>query len=142
MAVLTGCLRIARESIFTGLNNFNIFSITDQYFDEYFGFTDKEVKEMLKYYGAPEAFDETKKWYDGYRFGNEDIYCPWDVINHCKALKVDKEAIPQPYWINTKWKLHYQTVYRKSESTDKKRNRATDRRKSNKQRNSPRTNLQ
>ena len=101
MAVLTGCLRIARESIFTGLNNFNIFSITDQYFDEYFGFTDKEVKEMLKYYGAPEAFDETKKWYDGYRFGNEDIYCPWDVINHCKALKVDKEAIPQPYWINT-----------------------------------------
>ena len=101
MAVLTGCLRIARESIFTGLNNFNIFSITDQYFDEYFGFTDKEVKEMLKYYGAPEAFDETKEWYDGYRFGNEDIYCPWDVINHCKALKVDKEAIPQPYWINT-----------------------------------------
>ena len=101
MAVLTGCLRIARESIFTGLNNFNIFSITDQYFDEYFGFTDKEVKEMLKYYGAPEAFDETKKWYDGYRFGNEDIYCPWDVIKHCKALKVDKEAIPQPYWINT-----------------------------------------
>lgn len=101
MAVLTGCLRIARESIFTGLNNFNIFSITDQYFDEYFGFTDKEVKEMLKYYGAPEAFEETKKWYDGYRFGNENIYCPWDVINHCKALKVDKEAIPQPYWINT-----------------------------------------
>ena len=101
MAVLTGCLRIARESIFTGLNNFNIFSITDQYFDEYFGFTDKEVKDILKYYGALEAFDETKKWYDGYRFGNEDIYCPWDVINHCKALKVDKEAIPQPYWINT-----------------------------------------
>ena len=101
MAVLTGCLRIARESIFTGLNNFNIFSITDQYFDEYFGFTDKEVKEILQYYKVPEAFEQTKKWYDGYRFGNTDIYCPWDVINHCKALKVDKEAIPQPYWINT-----------------------------------------
>ena len=101
MAVLTGCLRIARESIFTGLNNFNIFSITDLYFDEYFGFTDKEVKEMLKYYGAPEAFDETKKWYDGYRFGNEDIYCPWDVINHCRALKIEPDATPQPYWINT-----------------------------------------
>ena len=101
MAVLTGCLRIARESIFTGLNNFNIFSITDQYFDEYFGFTDKEVKEMLKYYGAPEAFDETKKWYDGYRFGNEDIYCPWDVINHVDRLRGEPGAQPQSYWINT-----------------------------------------
>ena len=101
MAVLTGCLRIARESIFTGLNNFNIFSITDQYFDEYFGFTDKEVKEMLKYYGAPEAFDETKKWYDGYRFGNEDIYCPWDVINHVDCLRGNPDAEPLSYWINT-----------------------------------------
>lgn len=101
MAVLTGCLRIARESIFTGLNNFNIFSITDQYFDEYFGFTDKEVKEILQYYKVPEAFEQTKKWYDGYRFGNTDIYCPWDVINHCRALKVEPDAIPQPYWINT-----------------------------------------
>lgn len=101
MAVLTGCLRIARESIFTGLNNFNIFSITDQYFDEYFGFTDKEVKEILQYYKVPEAFEQTKKWYDGYRFGNTDIYCPWDVINHCRALKVESDATPQPYWINT-----------------------------------------
>ena len=101
MAVLTGCLRIARESIFTGLNNFNIFSITDQYFDEYFGFTDKEVKEILQYYKVPEAFEQTKKWYDGYRFGNTDIYCPWDVINHCRALKVEPDATPQPYWINT-----------------------------------------
>ena len=101
MAVLTGCLRIARESIFTGLNNFNIFSITDQYFDEYFGFKDKEVKEILQYYKVPEAFEQTKKWYDGYRFGNTDIYCPWDVINHCRALKVEPDATPQPYWINT-----------------------------------------
>lgn len=101
MAVLTGCLRIARESIFIGLNNFNIFSITDQYFDEYFGFTDKEVKEILQYYKVPEAFEQTKKWYDGYRFGNTDIYCPWDVINHCRALKVEPDATPQPYWINT-----------------------------------------
>ena len=101
MAVLTGCLRIARESIFTGLNNFNIFSITDQYFDEYFGFTDKEVKEILQYYKVPEAFEQTKKWYDGYRFGNTDIYCPWDVINHCRALKVEPDATPQPYLINT-----------------------------------------
>lgn len=101
MAVSTGCLRIARESIFTGLNNFNIFSITDQYFDEYFGFTDKEVKEILQYYKVPEAFEQTKKWYDGYRFGNTDIYCPWDVINHCRALKVEPDATPQPYWINT-----------------------------------------
>ena len=101
MAVLTGCLRIARESIFTGLNNFNIFSITDQYFDEYFGFTDKEVKEILQYYKVPEAFEQTNKWYDGYRFGNTDIYCPWDVINHCRALKVEPDATPQPYWINT-----------------------------------------
>ena len=101
MAVLTGCLRIARESIFTGLNNFNIFSITDQYFDEYFGFTDKEVKEILQYYKVPEAFEQTKKWYDGYRFGNTDIYCPWDVINHCRALKIEPDATPQPYWINT-----------------------------------------
>ena len=101
MAVLTGCLRIARESIFTGLNNFNIFSITDQYFDEYFGFTDKEVKEILQYYKVPEAFEQTKKWYDGYRFGNTAIYCPWDVINHCRALKVEPDATPQPYWINT-----------------------------------------
>lgn len=101
MAVLTGCLRIARESIFTGLNNFNIFSITDQYFDEYFGFTDKEVKEILQYYKVPEAFEQTKKWYDGYRFGNTDIYCPWDVINHCRALKVEPDVTPQPYWINT-----------------------------------------
>lgn len=101
MAVLTGCLRIVRESIFTGLNNFNIFSITDQYFDEYFGFTDKEVKEILQYYKVPGAFNQTKKWYDGYRFGNTDIYCPWDVINHCRALKIEPDATPQPYWINT-----------------------------------------
>lgn len=89
---------------------------------------------MLKYYGAPEAFDETKKWYDGYRFGNEDIYCPWDVINHCKALKVDKEAIPQPYWINTSGNYIIKRFIEKANQQTRRRgNRATDRRKSNKQ---------
>ena len=101
MAVLTGCLRIARDSIFTGLNNFNIFSITDQYFDEYFGFTDKEVKEILQYYKVPEAFEQTKKWYDGYRFGNTDIYCPWDVIRYCKSLCADPDALPEDFWSNS-----------------------------------------
>lgn len=122
MAVLTGCLRIARESIFTGLNNFNIFSITDQYFDEYFGFTDKEVKEILQYYKVPEAFEQTKKWYDGYRFGNTDIYCPWDVINHCRALKVEPDADTTAILDQYKWKLYRKTLYRESKPTDKKRN--------------------
>ena len=100
-AVLTGCLRIAKESIFTGLNNFTVYSITDDEFDETFGFTSEEVQEMLSYYGLSSHYEEVKEWYDGYRFGNTDIYCPWDVINHCRALKVEPDATPQPYWINT-----------------------------------------
>lgn len=100
-AVLTGCLRIAKESIFTGLNNFNVFSITDVYFDEYFGFTDKEVRQLLDYYKLSSHYEETKAWYDGYRFGQMDVYCPWDVINHCKTLRVDPDGEPQSYWINT-----------------------------------------
>ena len=79
-AVLTGCLRIAKESIFTGLNNFKVRSITDTAFDEYFGFTDNEVKEMLHYYQLDDHYDSVREWYDGYRFGDEDVYCPWDVI--------------------------------------------------------------
>lgn len=100
-AVLTGCLRISKESIFTGLNNLKVMSITNAQFDEYFGFTDSEVKEMLGYYGLSEHYDSVKSWYDGYRFGNEDIYCPWDVISHCDNLRADSNARPEDYWSNT-----------------------------------------
>ena len=100
-AVLTGCLRVSKESIFTGLNNFKILSITDTRFDEQFGFTDKEVKELLAYYHVKNRFDETKEWYDGYRFGNADVYCPWDVVNHVDRIKSDPNARPEAYWINT-----------------------------------------
>ena len=100
-AVLTGCLRISKESIFTGLNNLKVMSITDVRFDEYFGFTNAEVKDMLEYYGLSEHYAEVKEWYDGYRFGNEEVYCPWDVINYCELLRADPEAQPQNYWSNT-----------------------------------------
>jgi hypothetical protein len=100
-AILTGCLRISRESIFTGMNNFNVMSITDKYFSQYFGFTEEEVKALLEYYGCGEALETTKKWYDGYRFGDTDVYCPWDVIKFCQALVKDKAAYPQNYWANT-----------------------------------------
>ena len=100
-AVLTGCLRIAKESIFTGLNNFNVMSITDNFCDEHFGFSDKEVKDMLEYYGFGEKYDLVKEWYDGYRFGDKDIYCPWDVINYVKILCSDSNAYPKAFWLNT-----------------------------------------
>lgn len=100
-AVLTGCLRISKESIFTGLNNLKVLTLTDVRFDEYFGFTDSEVKDMLEYYGLSEHYGEVKEWYDGYRFGNVEVYCPWDVINYCDLLKADPNALPQDYWSNT-----------------------------------------
>lgn len=100
-AVLTGCLRVSKESIFTGLNNFKILSITDTRFDEQFGFTDREVKDLLSYYNVEDKFKETKEWYDGYRFGNVDIYCPWDVINYVDRIKDDPGARPEAFWINT-----------------------------------------
>lgn len=100
-AVLTGCLRVAKESIFTGLNNFKIYSITDVRFDEYFGFTDSEVKEMLAYYGQEAKGQTVREWYDGYHFGTLDVYCPWDVISYCDDLIDDKDAAPKNYWINT-----------------------------------------
>lgn len=100
-AVLTGCLRVSKESIFTGLNNLKVFSIADAQFDEHFGFTDDEVREMLAHYGAEDQFATTKEWYDGYRFGDADIYCPWDVINHVDKLRFNKKSEPQSYWINT-----------------------------------------
>ena len=100
-AVLTGCLRVSKESIFTGLNNFKVLSIADTRFDEQFGFTDEEVQTLLESYGLLEHISETKEWYDGYHFGDADVYCPWDVINHVDRLCGEPDAKPQSYWINT-----------------------------------------
>ena len=100
-AVLTGCLRVSKESIFTGLNNFKVLSIADIRFDEQFGFTDEEVRKLLKDYDREGYFSEAKEWYDGYHFGNADIYCPWDVINYVEHLRYDPEAEPEAFWINS-----------------------------------------
>lgn len=100
-AVLTGCLRVSKESIFTGLNNFKVVSITDSRFDEQFGFTDEEVQRLLADYHLKDHIEETKEWYDGYHFGDTDVYCPWDVVNHVDCLLEDPNAEPQSYWINT-----------------------------------------
>ena len=100
-AVLTGCLRISKESIFTGLNNLRVLSIVDKRFDEQFGFTDSEVRKILEDYNLSSHYDEVKLWYDGYHFGNTDVYCPWDVINYVKKLCFDNNAKPEAYWINT-----------------------------------------
>ena len=100
-AFLTGCLRVSKESIFTGLNNFKVLSIMDSRFDEQFGFTDNEVKKILDDYDLASHFEETKEWYDGYHFGKADIYCPWDVINYVDQLKYDKTAEPQDFWSNS-----------------------------------------
>ncbi len=100
-AVLTGCLRISKESIFTGLNNLKALTIADERFDEYFGFTDKEVKELLEYYGVTEYYEAVKRWYDGYQFGNVGVYCPWDVLNHCDRIRSSPDVQPENYWINT-----------------------------------------
>lgn len=100
-AVLTGCLRIAKESIFTGLNNFNVLSITNVRFEEHFGFSDQEVRDMLDYYGLAGKYGQIKEWYDGYRFGKIDVYCPWDLINYLNLLRSEPEAFPRAFWINT-----------------------------------------
>ena len=100
-AVLTGCMRVAKESIFTGLNNFKTNSILDEEYDETFGFVDDEVKEMLHYYGQDTHYETVKEWYDGYRFGNADVYCPWDVINYCDAHRRNPMLPPENYWTNT-----------------------------------------
>lgn len=100
-AVLTGCLRVAKESIFTGLNNFKTNSILDEEYDETFGFVDDEVKEMLHYYDQDTHYETVKEWYDGYRFGNADVYCPWDVINYCDAHRRNPMLPPENYWTNT-----------------------------------------
>ena len=101
LAVLTGCLRISKESIFTGLNNLKVLTIADERFDEYFGFTDKEVKDLLEYYDVTDHYEEVKRWYDGYQFGNVEVYCPWDVLNHCDRIRSEPHVQPENYWINT-----------------------------------------
>ena len=100
-AIMTGCMRISKESIFTGLNNLKILSITDERYDEYFGFTDAEVKAMLKYYEIEECYEDVKSWYDGYCFGSTEVYCPWDVLNYCDRIKDYEDSFPENYWINT-----------------------------------------
>ena len=100
-AVLTGCMRISKESIFTGLNNLKVLSVADVRFDEYFGFTDSEVRELLKYYELSLNYEDVKEWYDGYQFGNVEVYCPWDAVNYCDELRADSNALPQNYWSNT-----------------------------------------
>lgn len=100
-AVLTGCLRISKESIFTGLNNFEVLSILNAQYDEAFGFTDGEVKQILEDYNLSDHYSDVKEWYDGYHFGNTDIYCPWDVIRYCKSLCADPTALPEDFWSNS-----------------------------------------
>ena len=118
-AVLTGCLRISKESIFTGLNNFKVMSITDSRFDEQFGFTDCEVKKLLSDYGMDSHFDEVKEWYDGYHFGRADVYCPWDVINHADHLRDDSDAKPQTYWINSSGNSLVRRLINRADSSTK-----------------------
>ena len=118
-AVLTECLRISKESIFTGLNNLKTLTITNAQFDEYFGFTDKEVKEMLAYYDLEEHYETMKEWYDGYRFGKTDVYCPWDVINFCDDLRADEDAYPQNYWSNTSGNAIVRRLIDKADSVTK-----------------------
>ena len=118
-AVLTGCLRISKESIFTGLNNFKVMSITDSRFDEQFGFTDEEVRKLLSDYGMDSHFDEVKELYDGYHFGRADVYCPWDVINHADHLRDDGDAKPQTYWINSSGNSLVRRLINRADSSTK-----------------------
>ena len=117
LAVITGCLRIAKESIFTGLNNFKVRTISDVDYGEYFGFTDKEVIEMLRYYGIEETFERIKEWYDGYHFGNVDVYCPWDVINQCDKLREDIHAPMEAHWENSSSNAIIQDILENASAT-------------------------
>ena len=119
-AILTGCLRISKESIFTGLNNLKVLTITSVRYNEYFGFTDKEVQELLSYYGCMEAYKIMKEWYDGYRFGNLEIYCPWDVINYCENLCENSLAHPQNYWANSSGNDIIKKFIQRAKSSTKK----------------------
>ena len=115
-AVMTGCLRVSKESIFTGLNNLMVHSISDVSFDEYFGFTDKEVGDMLTFYSLERHCDEAREWYDGYRFGEQNVYCPWDVINYCYALRSDPKAEPKAYWLNTSGNAMVRSLIQKAKT--------------------------
>ena len=120
-AVMTGCMRISKESIFTGLNNFTTFTITDVDFDEFFGFTDQEVRDLLAYYECTDKYQSIKEWYDGYRFGNVDVYCPWDVVSYLRSLRANKEAVPQNYWVNTSGNAEVKEFIRQSKNATTKR---------------------
>ena len=111
-AVLTGCLRVSKESIFTGLNNLKVLLITDTRFDEHFGFTEDEVRMMFSDYEIEDHLKKAKEWYDGYRFGNKDIYCPWDVINYVDRIANNPDAKPEAFWIKQQWKRSCETLYR------------------------------
>ena len=116
-AVLAGCLRISKESIFTGLNNLKVHTISDVRYDEYFGFTDAEVDEMLEFYNLLSYKNVIRDWYDGYRFGSVDVYCPWDVINYCDVLLADSEAEPENYWANTSGNEIIRRLLKKADQT-------------------------
>ena len=116
-AVLTGCLRISKESIFTGLNNLKVHTIADPRYEEYFGFTDADVDEMLAFYGLTSHKQVMQDWYDGYRFGKVSVYCPWDVINYCDLLRADPEAEPENYWANTSGNGIIRRLLKKADQT-------------------------
>ena len=118
-AVLTGCLRISKESIFTGLNNMRVLSVADPLFSEYFGFTDDEVREMLEYYDISDRYEEVKTWYDGYKFGKTEVYNPWDVINYCSDLISGNATVPKAYWINTSGNDIVRKLINKAKTTTK-----------------------
>ena len=116
-AVLTGCLRISKESIFTGLNNLKVHTIADPRYEEYFGFTDEDVDEMLAFYGLTSHKQVMQDWYDGYTFGKVSVYCPWDVINYCDLLRADPEAEPENYWANTSGNGIIRRLLKKADQT-------------------------
>jgi len=119
-AVLTGCLRIAKESIFTGLNNLQVLSITDIPFDRHFGFSRAEVQDMLDYYGLDDKMDTVQEWYDGYRFGNAEVFCPWDVVNYCREQRFDPDTPPRAYWTNTSGNEIIRTFLQKANQRTKR----------------------
>lgn len=118
-AVLTGCLRISKESIFTGLNNLKVHTVSDSRYDEYFGFTDTDVSDLLDFYGLSSYKDIMKDWYDGYLFGKINVYCPWDVINYCDILLSDEDAEPENYWANTSGNDIVRRLLKKADQTTK-----------------------
>lgn len=117
LAVLTGCMRISKGSIFTGLNNFRVHTISDPLYDEYFGFTDQEVRKLLADYGMEDSYQEVKEWYDGYRFGNAGVYCPWDVLCYMADHLVDKDISAKAYWANSSGNAIVRSLMEQSTAT-------------------------